>query len=450
VPFVDEHETESLSAEQAEQWGRAVASSLRSRGIPSHSFVVFQAHNSAALLAAIYGCLRSETATVIISAALTAAERERMLKGLPYAMILHDGDVTALCSSSPETSSPWSSRFGSRPVHFTSGSSGRPKGVWSGWLSADGADALAREERETWGLSKDDVHLVSGPFSHSAPLRFALQTLLEGGSVLIPKKFDAKVASSLIEGVATTAFMAPVHIQRVLDTAPPRVSALRLLAHAGSSCPEALRRRAIETFGVDTLVEFYGSTEGQFTRCAASEWLAHPGTVGKARTGRTLRSDAEGRLWCEAPDYARFEYWNDSEKTLEAWDGDWFSVGDLGRLDGEGYVYLEGRRSDLIITGGVNVYPAEIEQMLIELAGVDDVAAFGVDDPEWGQRVCLAYVGSASEAELVEHGVTHLAPYKRPKTILKVEDFPRTHSGKIDRKRLPALLGGDSPTAPEG
>ena len=123
--------------------------------------------------------------------------------------------------------------------------------------------------------------------------------------------------------------------------------------------------------GVDALVEFYGSTEGQFTRCSASESLAHPGTVGLgAGRTNTLRNDAsDGRLLrCRAPHFARFEYWNDPEKTSDAWDGDWFSVGDLGRVDAEGYVYLEGRRSDLIITGGVNVYPAEIELALSQLS----------------------------------------------------------------------------------
>jgi acyl-CoA synthetase (AMP-forming)/AMP-acid ligase II len=449
VPVVDEHETEVLSADTAEQWGRRVASSLRAGGVPSQGFVVIQAQNSAALLAAVYGCLRSELAAVVLSASLTTAERDRMLDGLPYSTILRDEELATLWASPVEMSLPWSDHFGSRPVHFTSGTSGRPKGVWSGWLSAESANALAQEERESWDLSSEDVHLVCGPFSHSAPLRFALQTLLEGGSVLVPKRFDAEVVSSLIEKVATTTFMAPIHLQRLMDTAPPRASSLRLLAHAGSSCAEPLRRRAIECFGVDALVEFYGSTEGQFTRCSASESLAHPGTVGRARANRELRTDSEGRLWCRAPYYARFEYWNDPEKTNDAWDGDWFTVGDLGRVDDDGYVYLEGRRSDLIITGGVNVYPAEIELALSELSGIDELAVFGVEDTEWGQRVCLAYVGPATESEVIKYGADHLAPYKRPKTVVKVLELPHTHSGKIDRVSLPSLLGGDPTIANE-
>jgi long-chain acyl-CoA synthetase len=445
VDRVDHHGTELLSADDAATWGARATATLKSAGVPARSFVVFQARNSAALLAAIYGCLRSQLAPVVIGASLSESEANSLLEGLPYATLLRDDDVVALCASSPRSHSALTEHFGCRPVHFTSGTTGRPKGVWSGWLSEADARALADEERDTWSLTSDDVHLVSGPLSHSAPLRFALQTLLHGGSVLVPESFDARRASSLVESVATTAFMAPVHLQRLLDTAPPRRTSLRLLAHAGSSCPEHLRRRAMACFGLDVLVEFYGSTEGQFTRCAASEWLEHPGSVGRARPGRRLRADGDGRLWCRTPAYARFEYWNDPEKTAEAWDRDWFTVGDLGRIDDDGYVHLEGRRADLIITGGVNVYPAEVELALSHVAGVHEVAVFGTEDPTWGQRVCVAYVGTASEDDLRDYGATHLAAYKRPKTVVKVDGLPHTHSGKIDRMALPSLIEPSSP-----
>ncbi|HVA54126.1 MAG TPA: AMP-binding protein [Acidimicrobiales bacterium] len=443
---VDEYDTELLSAQDAGEWGRRVVSSLRSSGVPERSFIVFQAQSSAALLAAVYGCLRSHLAPVVISSDLSDYERDAMLNGLPYTAILRDVDLREMCAATDVAPAVLSAHDACRPVHFTSGTSGRPKGVWSGWLSVDDAEALAREEVEAWGFARDDVHLVSGPLSHSAPLRFALQTVSAGGAVLIPKKFDPHVASGLMEDQATTTFMAPIHLQRILDAAPPQRSSLRLLAHAGSHCPELVRRRAIACFGPEVLVEFYGSTEGQFTRCGAEEWLEHPGTVGKARDGRTLRSDEDGRLWCRAPSYARFEYWNDPEKTKNAWDGAWFNVGDLGRVDDEGYVFLEGRRNDLIITGGVNVYPAEIELVLSVLEGIDDLVAFGSDDAQWGQRVCVAFVGPASAREVLAFAMTHFASYKRPKSIIKVSDLPRTHTGKIDRSSLFHLLDSDPTT----
>lgn len=443
---VDENDTELLSAEDANEWGQRVVSSLRSSGVPERSFIVFQAQNSAAFLAVVYGCLRSHLAPVVISSGLSDYERDAMLSGLPYAAILRDDDLREMCAATDVAPVVLSAHDAFRPVHFTSGTSGRPKSIWSGWLSVEDAEALAKEEVEAWGFARDDIHFVSGPLSHSAPLRFALQTISAGGAVLIPKKFDPHVASGLMEERATTTFMAPIHLQRILDAAPPQRSSLRLLAHAGSHCPELVRRRAIACFGPEVLVEFYGSTEGQFTRCGAEEWLEHPGTVGKARDGRTLRSDEDGRLWCRAPSYAHFEYWNDPDKTKGAWDGDWFNVGDLGRVDDEGYVFLEGRRSDLIITGGVNVYPAEIELVLSALDGIDDLVAFGSDDAQWGQRVCVAFVGTASAEEVLAFALTHLASYKRPKSIIKVSVLPRTHTGKIDRSSLSLLLDSDPTT----
>src|SRR5665213_1260924 len=245
----DEYDTELLSAKDAGEWGQRVVSSLRSSGVPERSFIVFQAQSSAALLAAVYGCLRSDLAPVVISADLSDFERDAMLNGLPYAALLRDVDVREMCAATDLAPVVLSAHDACRPVHFTSGTSGRPKGVWSGWLSVDDAEALAREEVEVWGFACDDVHLVSGPLSHSAPLRFALQTISAGGAVLIPKKFDPHVASSLMEERATTTFMAPIHLQRILDAAPPQRSSLRLLAHAGSHCPELVRRRAIACFG---------------------------------------------------------------------------------------------------------------------------------------------------------------------------------------------------------
>jgi len=159
-----------------------------------------------------------------------------------------------------------------------------------------------------------------------------------------------------------------------------------------------------------SLWEFYGSTEAQFTVCSPDEWLAHPGTVGRARPGRRLSitpiddgqpddgddpggstGDA-GTIWCDMPAFARFRYWGDAAATRAAWRGSACTVGDLGRLDDDGYLYLTGRRHDLIISGGVNVYPAEVEAVLAAVPGLREVAVFGLPDEQWGQVVCAAYV----------------------------------------------------------
>ena len=168
-----------------------------------------------------------------------------------------------------------------------------------------------------------------------------------------------------------------------------------------------MKRRLVEEFPDGSTWEFYGSTEGQFTACRSEEWLERPGTLGRARPGRTMFTDEDGHLWCVVPPHARFSYFGDPEKTAAAWRetdaGPAFTVGDLGHVDDDGYVFLDGRREDLIISGGVNVYPAEVERVLGEVSGVEDIAVFGAEDEQWGQRVCAAVVGPADEEALRAH-----------------------------------------------
>lgn len=264
--------------------------------------------------------------------------------------------------------------------------------------------------------------------------------------MIVPPRFSAEAVTPLLTS-ATTTFMAPTHLQRLMEFVGaglgehgPLAHTLRLVAHAGAACPDRVRTWTHGAFGVDVVTEFYGSTEGQFTVCPAREWIEHPGTVGRARPGRAMRVDDDGRLWSQAPSYASFEYWGDATKTAAAWDGEWFTVGDYGRINQDGYVYLDGRQGDLIITGGVNVYPAEIERVLSNLPGVDTVIAFGMPDNKWGQRVCVAVVGSASKADIRDYAREQLSGPKRPKDIFLVDSLPVTHSGKVDRSAVPTLV----------
>jgi long-chain acyl-CoA synthetase len=244
-------------------------------------------------------------------------------------------------------------------------------------------------------------------------------------------------------------FCVPTHLQRLFAhwdaVGTPDLSCFRLVAHAGAPCPEPLKRRLIEVFPAGSTWEFYGSTEGQFTACPSEEWLTRPGTVGRARPGRTLRVDPDGVIWCTVPQHARFSYYGDPEKTADAWRhtcrGDAFTVGDLGRLDDDGYLYLDGRREDLVISGGVNVYPAEVESTLAAHPGVEDVAVFGVPDEQWGQRVVAAVVGSATSDELDAWCRERLGPPKRPKEYVVLEELPRTLTGKVLRRELAAYAG---------
>ena len=322
-------------------------------------------------------------------------------------------------------------------MHYTSGTTGRPKGVWSGLLSDDQAAALVAEEDELWGFAADDRHLVCSPLHHSAPIRFAAGTLLAGGEVIVLERFTPEAFGEAVHMYApTTAFLVPAHLQRLREAGAPPLESFRLVAHAGAPCPEPLKRWAVDQFPDGSVWEFYGSTEGQFTTCSAGEWAQRPGTVGRARPGRTLSVDEDGTIWCAVPDHARFTYWGDPGATARAWRGDAFTVGDLGRLDDDGYLYLDGRRDDLIISGGVNVYPLEVEQALHELDGVDEVAVFGVPDERWGQRVCAAVVGSATPEAVRAHARERLAAYKCPKDVVVLDELPHTSTGKVQRLAL--------------
>jgi len=372
---------------------------------------------------------------------LTSFERHRILTGLDPTLVLDDEDsLTALAATLPPPGLPRG-----RPMHCTSGTTGTPKGVWSGLLDDQAAAALVTEERDLWGFREGDVNLVLSPLYHSAPLRFATGTVLAGGRVVIPGPFDAEAVTAAIRTERPTSmFCVPTHLQRLFahweEAGTPDLSSFRLVAHAGAPCPTDVKRRLIELFPPGSTWEFYGSTEGQFTACRSEEWEHRPGTVGRARPGRLLTADPDGTLWCVVPEHARFTYYGDPEKTDAAWreteQGPAFTVGDHGRIDADGYVYLDGRREDLIISGGVNVYPAEVEQVLGECPGVVDIAVYGVPDPAWGHRVCAAVVGDVDEDALASYARSHLAPPKRPKTYVFRDALPRTLTGKVRRNEL--------------
>jgi long-chain acyl-CoA synthetase len=341
-------------------------------------------------------------------------------------------------------------------MHYTSGTTGRAKGVWSGlWDPATARQAFC-DEADLWSFSSLDVHLVCSPMYHSVSVRFAGGTLLRGGTCVILERFDADTARAALRGrhgpVPNTTFMAPSALRRLLDAddgGDDHFGSLRLLAHAGSPCPPSLKREAMARLEPGVLWEFYGSTEGQFTVCPPEEWLARPGTVGRSRPGRTLSVDEDGVIWCRAPRFAHFTYWRDAPKTASAWRDGSFTVRDLGRLDEDGYLFIDGRRDDLIISGGVNVYPAEVEAVLVEVDGVAEAAVFGVPDGRWGQRVCAALVPEAGLAPSSRDGLVQavrahvggsLAAYKRPKQFEVVEALPRTATGKVQRRLVPGLV----------
>ena len=430
-----------LTPAAAEAAMRRVAGGLRAAGVREGDRVVFSLPNTTDLLAALVGTMRAGAVAVPLNPTLLPAERAELVADAEPVLVVDGAAGLAALLGGPEADLAPVPR--SRPMHYTSGTTGRPKGVWSGLLDDAGAAALAAEEVDLWGFGAGDVNLVVSPLYHSAPLRFAAATLLHGGEVVVLPRFDAGLVARVVAELRpTTAFLVPAHLQRLfaLGALPP-LDGFRLVLHAGAPCPEPLKRRAVDAFGIDVLWEFYGSTEGQFTVCSSPEWFERPGTVGRARPGRRLSVVDDGTIWCDVPPHARFEYWRAPDKTAAAWRGSAFTVGDLGRLDGDGYLWLDGRRDDLVISGGVNVYPLEVEQALAGLPGLQDVAVFGVDDERWGQRVCAAVVGDVEPDAVLAWARDRLAPYKVPKEVHRLGELPRTGTGKVRRSQLATHLG---------
>ena len=443
-----------VSAAHSERRQRQAAAGLQRAGAVPGDRVAIAAGNHPDVISVALGGLRAGVIPVMVNEALLAHERQVILDDCRPVVILNGiAEVVAFVDSTlDQPAQNLAPTPLARPMHYTSGTTGRPKGVWSGVLGEAGGAALLAEETEMWGFSDDDVNLVCSPLYHSAPLRFAMSTLAAGGDVVVLDKFSPESASlAIAQHRPTVAFMAPAHLQRLLSGpgAPPDFGSFRLLAHAGAPCPAPLKGQVLDCFPPGSVWEFYGATEGQFTACSTDDFLSHRGSVGRARPHRQLRIDpVTGEIWCTVPSYARFEYFGDAEKTEAAWRGDEFTVFDLGRLDDEGYLYLDGRRDDLIISGGVNVYPLELEIAIAALAGVEEAAVFGVDDEQWGQRVCAAVVvtpgmvgAQVTVTELRAHIELVLAPYKRPKDIMMVAEIPYTPTGKVRRSTLAADLG---------
>ena len=340
-----------------------------------------------------------------------------------------------------------------RPMAYTSGTTGRRKGVHVGVHDDDWGRTVVHDEHETFGRRHGDRHLVVSPLYHSGPFRHAFVTALLGGQVAVLPAFDPRRWLEALRRLRPTSlFCVPTHLHRLLaldDLRPSDLASLQLIAHAGAPMPVPLKEQVLEVAPEGAVWEFYGSTEGQFTVCPPDVWRAHPGSVGHARPGHRLEirepdEDGVGTVWVHAPSHARWEYWRDEEKTREAWDGDAFTVGDLGRLDDD-VLTLKGRPGDLVISGGVNVYPAEVERRLLDTPGVAEAVAFGVPDDDWGERLVAAVVPwpgdhpdpSAIRARLKEE----LAGPKVPKEILVVDDLPRTETGKVRRVGLADVLG---------
>ena len=341
---------------------------------------------------------------------------------------------------------------------YTSGTTGRPKGVvmaGSGTTPfAAGWTGLARWA-EALRLPGDGVHLFVSRLFNGAPQTFGFGAMARGATLRILPRWDPAAAlTALAAPDVTSTIMVPTMFRQLLtlpdiDRSVAPSPSLRTLLHGGEPCPAPVKEAIAAWFG-DVLVEYYGFTEGGLTVVGPGQWRSHPGTVGRPLPGMRVRILDEagadmptgevGTVYFESDAGRRFSYQGDDGKTAGAHLGNAFTVGDVGWLDNDGFLYLSGRAADVVITAGVNVYPAEIEQALSDVAGIADLCAVGVPDETRGEVVAL-YVVLAPDADetavrsaLQQQAETRLAPYKRPRSVVMVESLPRDETGKLLRR----------------
>jgi long-chain acyl-CoA synthetase len=353
---------------------------------------------------------------------------------------------------------PWAEPPESAPVSiiYTSGTTGRPKGVVREAATDGQREATQQLLGEIFQLREGERTLIPAPMYHTAPNVYALSSAVRGMDMTIMTGFDAEEFLRIVqEREVTVVQMVPTMFVRLLAL-PEEVrrgydtSSLRWIVHAAAPCPPDVKRAMIDWLG-PIVAEYYGSTEtGPVVFCDSKEWLAHPGSVGRPIAGAQVKVvDEDGRelpvgesgevfVWLDVwPD---FTYEGDSEKRRAIERDGLVSCGDVGYLDEDGFLYLNDRRSDMVISGGVNIYPAEIEAHLLALDGVRDCAVFGIPDEEFGEALA-AHVeldaGASVSAETVRSHVRNgLAGYKTPRVVEFTDALPREDSGKIFKRRL--------------
>ena len=352
-------------------------------------------------------------------------------------------------------------RLAGQVMNYTSGTTGKPKGVRRGLveLAPEVIYTLMGGFLAMFGLKPEDgnVHICGSPLYHTAVLVFAGSSLHMGHPVVLMDKWTPEEMLRLIERYrVTSSHMVPTQFHRLL--ALPEdvrrrydVSSLRAMVHAAAPCPVETKWKMLEWWG-DAIWEYYAATEGGGTLCRPDEWRKHPGTVGKAwpnaeikifdDEGRELASGQTGTVYMLLGN-ASFEYKDDPEKTRKNRIGSYFTVGDVGYLNEDGFLFLCDRKNDMIISGGANLYPAEIESEMIQHPKVADVAVFGIPHPEWGEEVKAVVElvdgvepGDAVREEIFEFLRPRLAKMKTPRTIDFIAEMPRDPNGKLYKRRL--------------
>lgn len=478
-----------VSYRHLDEASNRLAHLLHQRGLRTGDVVAICMENNSTFLEAVWAAQRSGLYHTAVSTRLTPDE---------VAFIVNDSGASAVIASNPQAVTagaivaatpqvhtrlmvggvvegyePYEEAVAAQPAEalpdavegrellYSSGTTGRPKGVKPALqgvaLGTPGFDSLVRLAVPLYGMGEASVLLSPAPLYHAAPLRFAIAGSRLGGTTVVMDQFDPGAFLGLVEQYQVThALVVPTMFVRLLKLPDEQrlahdLSSLQCVIHGAAPCPVAVKEKIIDWLG-PIVHEYYSATEANgFTACNSLEWLAHKGTVGKPLLceahvlddeGRELPAGEPGTIWFDSG--TQFEYHNDAETTRSTRnEKGWTTLGDIGHLDGDGYLYLTDRKAYLVITGGVNVYPQEAEDVLLTHPKVMDAAVFGVPHDELGEEVKavvqpadLDDAGPALEQELIAWCRQRLAGFKCPRSVDFEADLPRHATGKLYKRLL--------------
>jgi long-chain acyl-CoA synthetase len=463
---------------------------LRALGLEPGDAVATVLPNSAAMIEAYLAVMQAGWYLVPINYHLTAAEIAYILQDSEAkTFICHARYGRAGAEAAAEASFPAEARFavggdmaGFRPyiaakegqssalpadrttgdiMNYTAGTTGRPKGVRR---PSSGVDPDTNAELNGYFLllfgiqpKDDNVHLVVSPLYHTAVLRFASSSLHLGHEIVLMDRWTPEETLDLIDRYkVTTSHMVPTQFHRLLALPESArgnydLGSLRHMIHSAAPCPIEVKRRMLDWWG-PVIDEYYAATEGGGTLVTPEEWLKKPGTVGKPwpisqirvldESNNEVPPGTPGTVWIKMGDFS-FEYHKDADKTAKNRHEGFFTVGDVGYLDDDGYLFLMDRKIDMIISGGVNIYPAEVEATLLSHPKVGDAAVFGIPHDDWGEEVKAVVepaegvsAGHGLEAELIAFCHERLAKYKCPRSVDFTDAMPRDPNGKLYKRKL--------------
>jgi long-chain acyl-CoA synthetase len=461
---------------ELEQRTRAIAHGLSDQVPEAGSHVALVASNRVEFLEVALACLRAGLVYTPLKSSWTPTEITAVLSDASTRLVVSDvpagqqagRDLTLPVIDLDDDFDDWVARQSDQPLAYqlagrkmtyTSGTTGRPKGVVSSYLGLrpfPEAFAGGAGMAELTGLPGHGTHLFVSHLFHGAPLTFGLGALARGATVrIVPRWNPELVLAMLCDGVTSTA-MVPTMFRQLLQL-PPELRAafdapeLVTVLHGGEACPIPVKQAMLDWWG-PCLTEYYGFSEGGMTIATSQEWMDRPGTVGRpARNQRLLILNEEGEelgpgvdgtIYVATADGVTFSYLNDEAKTAAAHRDGAFTVGDIGHLDEDGYLFITGRESDVIVSAGVNIYPVEIESALSHIEGVNDLAIVSAPDDIRGEQVAAVLVvqpGLTVDdviAEVALAAATTLAGYKRPRLYFQTTTLPRDPTGKLLRTSL--------------